>query len=62
MGTPKGGVRSHFAEEKDHLDHLHCCRLKGSAVVPHDGGPVFGATRVVQPFAHSLGGAETVGA
>ncbi len=36
--------------------------LQGGEVVPHDGGPVVAATRVVQPDARSLGSAETVGA
>ncbi len=39
-----------FAEEKDRLDLLHCGRLQGGEVVPHDGGPCVAATRVVQPF------------
>ncbi len=55
-------VARQFAEEKDRLDLLYCGRLQGDEVVPHDGGPVIAAPRVVQPFACSLGGAETVGA
>ncbi len=55
-------VAQQFEEEEDPLNLLHCGRLQGSEVVPHDGGPVVAANRVVQPFARSLGGAETVGA
>ncbi len=47
-------VAQQFAEEKDRLDLLHCGRLQGGEVVPHDRGPVVAAPRVVQPFACSL--------
>jgi len=55
-------VAQQFAEEKERLDLLHCGRLQAGEVVPHDGGPVVAATRMDQPFAFSLGGAEAVGA
>ncbi len=55
-------VARQFAEEKDSLDLLHWGRLQGGEVVPHDGGPVAAAPRVVQPFTRPLGNAEAVGA
>jgi hypothetical protein len=55
-------VARQLAEDKDLLDLLHCGWLQSIELVPHDGGPVVVATRVVQPFARPLGGAETVGA
>jgi hypothetical protein len=55
-------VARQFAEEQDGLDLLHCGRLQRCEMAPHDGGPVVAATPVVQPFAHSLGDAETTGA
>ncbi len=43
------------------LSGSHCGQLQGGKVVPHDRGPIVATTRVVQPFARSLGGAETIG-
>jgi hypothetical protein len=50
-----------FAEEKGSLDPLHCGRLQGGEVVPHDGVPVAAVPWVVQPFTRPLGGTEAVG-
>ena len=49
-------VAQQLAEKEDGLGLLHCGRLQGGEVVPHDGH------RIVQPSSHHLGGAEAVGA
>ncbi len=51
-----------LAEEENGLCLLHCGRLQGGEVVPHDGGPGVAAHRVIQPSTRYLGGAEAVGA
>jgi hypothetical protein len=44
------------------MDLLHCGRLQGGDVVPHDGGPGVAAHSVVQPPTRHLGDTEAVGA
>ena len=46
----------------DGLYLLHCGRLQGGEVVPHDGGPCVAAHSIVQPSTRHLGSAEAVGA
>ncbi len=55
-------VARQLAEKEDGLYLLHCGRLQGSEVVPHDGGPGVAAHRVVQPLTRHLGNTEAVGA
>jgi hypothetical protein len=55
-------VAQQLAEKEDGLGLLHCGRLQGGEVVPHDRGPCVAAHRIVQPSTHHLGGAEAVGA
>ncbi len=55
-------VARQLAEKEDGLGLLHCCRLQGGEVVPHDGGPCVATHRIVQPSTHHLCGAEAVGA
>jgi hypothetical protein len=55
-------VARQLVEKEDSLGLLHCGRLQGGEVVPHDGGPCVAAHRIVQPSTRNLGGAEAVGA
>ncbi len=54
-------VARQLAEKEDSLYLLHCGRLQGGEVVPHDEGPGVAAHWVVQPLTCHLGDAEAVG-
>jgi hypothetical protein len=53
-------VARQLAEEEDGLGRLHCGRLQGGEVVPHDGRPCVASQRIVQPSTRHLGSAEAV--
>ncbi len=54
-------VARQLAEEENGLGLLHCGRLQGGEVVPHDGGPGVAALGIIQPLTSHLGGAEAIG-
>jgi hypothetical protein len=49
-----------LAEEEEGLGLLHCGRLQGGEVVPHDGRPCVASQRIVQPSTRHLGSAEAL--
>jgi hypothetical protein len=55
-------VARQLAEKEDGLGLLHCGRLQGGEVVPHDGGPCVAAHRIVQPSTRHLVSTKAVGA